>query len=271
MFAFATVVGGLFWFALGACVGSFLNVLVYRTERGENWVSGRSHCDECGQKISWFDNIPLLSYALLRGRCRGCHQTISIAHPVVEALFGFLFMWWWLLGSFFFKLTEEPFTLIQPLFWLIVGAILIFILVEDLLSMYIPLWSVYALTLLALFYRVSLVVFGIMRVEDFLSVLIATLCGAAFFYALHAGTRGKGMGLGDVYLAVPIILLVGWPRMLVWLFLSFCIGALVGLIMLALKKAQFGKRLPFGPFMVIATFLTLMMGDALFAWYLSFL
>lgn len=271
MFLFATLVGGLFWFALGACVGSFLNVLVYRTERGENWVSGRSHCDECGRQINWYDNIPLISFALLRGRCRGCHKPISIAHPVVEALFGFLFMWWWLLGSFFFRLTEEPFVFIQPLFWLIVGAILIFILVEDLLSMYIPLWSVYALTLLAILYRISLVAFGIMRMEDFLAVIIATLCGTAFFYALHVGTKGRGMGLGDVFLAVPIILLVGWPRMLVWFFLAFCLGGIVGLLMLLFKKATFGQRLPFGPFMVIAAFLALIWGDAILTWYLAFL
>lgn len=259
------------WFIFGACIGSFLNVIIYRTEKGENWVSGRSHCDDCGKQIAWYDNIPLLSFLVLRGKCRHCRKLISIAHPVVEGLFGFLFMWWWILGSFVFHLTEEPFIYVQPLFWLIVGGILIFIFVEDLLTMYIPLWSVYALTILAFLYRLALVNSGIMQSHDFWMTIAGALAATAFFLAIHVFTKGRGMGLGDVYLALPLALLVGSSRTLVWIFLSFLIGSIVGLVLLSLKKVKFGKKVPFGPFLIVGALCALLWGDALWSWYLGLL
>ncbi len=259
------------WFVFGACIGSFLNVVVYRSERGESWVGGRSHCDECDKPVAWFDNIPLLSYVMLRGRCRHCKKNISMAHPVVEALFGFLFMWWWILGSFAFRLTEEPFIYIQPLFWLIVGGILIFIFVEDLLTMYIPLWSVYSLTALAFLYRLALVNWDIMRPNDFWMTISAALFATGFFLAINVFTKGRGMGLGDVYLALPLALLVGSGRTVIWVFLSFLIGSAVGLVLLSMKKAQFGRKLPFGPFMITAAIVALLWGDQLWSWYLGLL
>lgn len=258
-------------FSFGACIGSFLNVLIYRTEKGEDWVSGRSHCENCDMQIRWFDNIPLLSYLLLGGRCRKCKKPISKAHPIVETLIGILFVWWWLLGSLFFKLTTEPFVILQPLFWLIVGVLLIFILVEDLLSLYIPLWALIGLALLSVTYRFALVLFGVMQVQDLLSTYVAAFSITAFFYFLHFATKGRGMGFGDVLLAFPIVILVGWPRALVWLFLSFVFGALVGIVLLMVGKARFKQQIPFGPFMVAATFVTLLLGETIWRWYSQFL
>lgn len=271
MYGLATLLGGVLWFALGACIGSFLNVVIYRTEHDENWMVGRSHCDNCGKQIAWYDNIPLLSFALLGGKCRACKKPISKAHPVVETLFGFLFMWWWLLGSFFFRLTEQPFSYIQPLFWLLVGGIFIYIFVEDLISMTIPIWSVFTLVGMALLYRLALVLSGIMQVQDFLTILIAAFLITLLFYVLHVGTRGRGMGMGDVLLSFPLVVLVGWPRALVWFFLAFTLGAVIGTGMLLFGKAKFRQRIPFGPFMVASAVITLLFGEALFGWYLQFL
>lgn len=120
-------------FVLGACVGSFLNVIIYRTISGESWVIGRSHCDFCKKKIAWFDNVPLLSYALLRGKSRCCHKPLSISHPVVETLTGVLFVWWYWFGSFFFRLTQQPLETLQPLFWLCVALLLLVVFVSDVL------------------------------------------------------------------------------------------------------------------------------------------
>lgn len=258
-------------FALGACIGSFLNVLIYRTDKGEDWVRGRSHCENCRYSLHWFDNIPLLSYLLLSGRCRKCKKPISKAHPIVEGLIGILFVWWWLLGSLFFRLTSEPFVIIQPLFWLVVGVLLIFILVEDFVSLSIPVWALIGLALLSVSYRFGLVLFDLMKVHDLFSTYIAAFAITAFFYALHAGTRGRGMGLGDVLLAFPIVILVGWPRSLVWVFLAFVIGASVGILLLTIGQARFRQKIAFGPFMVVATFLTLLWGDQIWQWYGRFL
>lgn len=261
----------LILFAIGACIGSFLNVVLYRTEHGEDWVWGRSHCENCRSPIAWYDNLPLLSYFLLRGRCRHCHKPISKAHPLVEGLIGILFVWWWLLGSLFFRLTMEPFVLIQPLFWLVVGVLLIFIFVEDYLNQLIPLWALVALALLAVAYRFALVLFGVMQVSDLLATYVAAFGMTAFFYFLHAVTRGRGMGLGDVLLAFPLVMLLGWPRSMVWLFLAFVLGAVTGVLLLVFGKTGMKQKIAFGPFMVIAAWIALLWGDVIWQWYGRFL
>lgn len=258
-------------FILGACVGSFLNVLIYRTDRGEDWVRGRSHCENCNTPIYWFDNIPLLSYFMLRGRCRNCKKPISKAHPIVEALIGILFVWWWLLGSLFFQLTVEPFVILQPLFWLVVGILLIYIVIEDFLSQFISLWALIAVAVMAVLYRFALVLFGVMQVSDLMSTYIAAFSITAFFYILHFGTKGRGMGFGDVLLAFPLVILVGWPRSIVWLFLAFVLGAATGVVLLLFGKAKMKQKIAFGPFMVTATFITLLFGEAIWQWYVRFL
>jgi leader peptidase (prepilin peptidase)/N-methyltransferase len=122
-----------FLFALGAVIGSFLNVVISRSMSGESWVKGRSHCDECGKQIVWWDNMPLLSFILLRGKCRWCKKSISLSHPVIEFLTGSLFVWWYWGGFFFFRLTQQPFHYVQPLFWLVVALILLVIFFADLI------------------------------------------------------------------------------------------------------------------------------------------
>ncbi len=260
-------------FLLGACIGSFLNVLIYRTEKGEDWVKGRSHCENCDMRISWYDNIPLFSYLLLRGQCRGCKTPISKAHPIVESLIGVLFVWWWLLGSLFFRLSVEPFIMIQPLFWLIIGILLIYILVEDVVSLSIHLWSLIALSLLAVSYRFALVIFGLMKVSDLSDTYIAALLITAFFYVLSLlhWKNQQAMGMGDVLLAFPIVILLGWPRSISWVFLSFVIGAVIGIGLLAIGKARFHRPIAFGPFMILATGLALIWGEQLWTWYSRFL
>jgi leader peptidase (prepilin peptidase)/N-methyltransferase len=268
---FYSLLTAIFWFMMGASIGSFLNVVIYRQEKGESWVKGRSHCDNCNKTIAWYDNIPIFSYLMLKGKSRCCKKPIAKAHLVVEFLFGSLFVWWWFLGFFFFHLSQEPFVIIQPLFWLFIGSICIYILVEDLLSLTISVWSLQILTLLAVIYRFSLTFSGIMQVDDLITALIASGLGASFFWLLHVGFKGRAMGLGDVYLAVPMILLVGWPRATVWFFLAFALGGIVGTVLLLAGKAQLGQKIPFGPFMIISLFLTLIWGEELLAWYLQFL
>src|SRR5262249_53647315 len=106
-----------FLFIFGTMIGSFLNVVIYRTLNEESWVKGRSKCESCGKQIKWYDNVPLISYFVLGGKCRACKAPISISHPVIEFLTGTLFVWWYWGGSLFFRLTQQPLGVIQPLFW----------------------------------------------------------------------------------------------------------------------------------------------------------
>ncbi|PIR59306.1 MAG: prepilin peptidase [Candidatus Pacebacteria bacterium CG10_big_fil_rev_8_21_14_0_10_56_10] len=265
------VLSGIVLFVLGAAVGSFLNVVVHRTLAGEDWSGSRSRCDHCGRQIAWYDNIPLLSFVALGGRCRHCRQPISLSHLVFEMLTGLLFVWWYLAGFVFFQLTQAPFQVLQPLFWLIVGVLLLIIAVTDALFLIIPDAAVMGLFMLTVLYRVVLVSFGIMRPLDLALSVAATTAAAALFWLLWRLTRGRGLGLGDVKLVVPIGLLVGWPQLTVALLAAFVTGALVGVGLIGLGKRRLGQVIPFGPFLVAGTLVALTAGGSIIRWYLSLL
>jgi leader peptidase (prepilin peptidase)/N-methyltransferase len=258
-------------FFTGAAIGSFLNVVIHRSLSNESWVSGRSRCDHCRKKISWYDNIPLLSYLILRAKCRFCKKPIALTHPVVEFLVGSLFVWWYITGTFFFTLTQEPFAVLQPVFWLAVGVILIAIFVTDYLYYIIPDMFVVLLLGLTIIYRVSLVSFGIMQMNDLIMGIFGMVLSVLFIGSLWFFTKGKGMGFGDVKLMIPLSLLLGWPNNLVGLFLSFLLGGLIGGFLLLSKKRKMGQVVPFGPFLILGTFISLIWGDQILGWYLSFL
>ncbi|MBI1871803.1 prepilin peptidase [Candidatus Collierbacteria bacterium] len=111
----------LFVFIFGLIWGSFLNVVIYRTTHGTSPLSGRSQCPKCKKVISWKNNIPLISFFLLHGRCVNCKTRISWRYPVVEFMTGILFVWWYLISQSFFSLAGSPFSILQPVFWLLGG------------------------------------------------------------------------------------------------------------------------------------------------------
>jgi leader peptidase (prepilin peptidase) / N-methyltransferase len=258
-------------FLVGVSIGSFLNVVIYRSVSGESWTKGRSHCEHCRKRIHWYDNVPLLSYFVLRGKCRDCKKPIAIIHPVVEFLTGSLFVWWYWGGTFFFKLTEQPFHYIQPLFWLSVGILLLIIFFADALYSIIPDEAVGVLTLFTFLYRLALTLSGEMQPADFVKTLIGAVVCGGFFWSLWYFTKGRGMGFGDVKFAVPLALLLGWPNMLIGVFGSFMIGSVVAIILLLSKKKKLKQTVPFGPFMVASLVLTLLWGDQILRWYVSLL
>ena len=258
-------------FLLGLAVGSFLNVVIYRTLHGESPFEGRSRCPHCHRTIRAVDNIPLLSYLLLGGRCRSCRAYISWSYPVVELLTGVLFVWWFVAGSAIFRLTQYPFVHLQPLFWLVVGLLLVVVFFTDLLYGVIPDVIVWILGFSALLYRVLLTMGGIMQPADFWYSLVSGVGVLAFFLGLIAITRGRGMGMGDAKLAFVLGLVLGWPRIVVAIFLSFSLGALVALLLLAIGKKRFGQTLPFGPFLVVGTAIALVWGGQLWSSYLTLL
>lgn len=267
----AFVLISLFLFVIGAVVGSFLNVVIYRTVTDETWITGRSRCDHCLKQIAWYDNIPLLSFIWLKGKCRHCRTPISLSHPVVEFITGSLFIWWYWVGSLFFQLSQKPFQTLQPMFWLLVGLLLLVIFFADLFYMIIPDMALILLGVLVIFYRLILVYFGIMQVND----LVMSVAGAGvfslLFWLLWYFTKGRGMGYGDVKFMIPMSLLLGWPNIMVGVFSAFILGAVVGVGLLISKKRHFGQVIPFGPFLVLATFIALVWGEQLVSWYLSLL
>lgn len=250
-------------FMLGASVGSFLNVLISRSIAGKDWVKGRSVCDHCGQSLTWYDTIPVFAFMIYRGKSRCCHKSLSIQHPVVEILTGMLFVWWLAVGSLFFRLVTHPLSTLQPLFWLLTGLILVGIFITDLFYYVIPTYFVGAGVFLVSVYRIILGIAGAYQWRD-LGLSFAAATGAwAFFWFLRYITQGKGMGDGDVILAFFLGLLLGWPKTPVGLLLSFVIGAAVSLVLVAGDKKKMKSTVPFGPFMITGTVITLIFGETL--------
>lgn len=265
----------LFLFVMGLIWGSFLNVVIWRVPHGTSPLSGRSVCEKCKHVIYWYMNIPLFSYLFLGGRCAFCKKKISIRHPIIEFLTGIFFVWWFVVGFNFFKLVGSPWEFIQPVFWLIVGLVMFAILVIDLLYMVIPFGLNLSLFTLALAYRVGLTGFGIMNSADLYRAIMSGAGLCLFFLILQTATKiikhKDGFGLGDIYLAPSLGLLLGWPKIVPAVFVSFVLGSLVGLSLIFLKKKKMNQYLPFGPFLIIGTAFSLLWGSSVWNWYMGLL
>ena len=229
----------LLLFLLGLIIGSFLAALTYRFPKGISIKKGRSFCPDCGSTISWFDNIPLLSYLVLGGKCRDCKKKISIRYPIIEFT------------------TAIAFILIGPNpFLLLLSSVLIAVFVVDWEYMIIPDKFVF-FGLLAVF------VFLLNSPELFYANLFTGFASSLFFLAVYFITSGKGMGLGDVKLSLLIGSVLGFELSLVWLFSSFIIGGVAAGLLLMFRKAKLKQRIAFGPFLVIGFFVAVLAGSKL--------
>ncbi|MGQ0548858.1 MAG: prepilin peptidase [Armatimonadota bacterium] len=234
--------------ALGAILGSFANVLIHRLPRGESIVFPGSRCPHCGSPIRPWDNLPLVSFILLRGRCRRCGATIAWRYPLVEFIMATLVL---AVGLRFRELV--PF---------LSALILVFLLV---VITFIDLD--HQLILNRLTYP-GIVIGLLMSVPsgDVLNAALAGLGAAALILAIVVLSRG-GMGGGDVKLAALMGVFLGWPSIAVALFLAFLAGGVVGLLLLALRLRGRKDAIPFGPALAAGAVAALFWGDAIARWY----
>lgn len=246
-------------FVLGLIFGSFLNCLIYRLEAGRTFLKGRSFCPSCRHLLSWRDLVPVLNFIILRGKCRYCRKAISLQYPLVEMAAGLLF----LLTVFYFS-----FDFLFCFFYLIFSCFLIVIFVYDLKHYIIPDRVIYPAIVLALSYQAIEGTGSTAGVGQY--PLLSAVGAAAFFLAVVLVSRGRWMGVGDIKLAFLMGLLLGWPNILVALFLAFFIGAAVGLGLMVSGQKSLKSEIPFGPFLVTGTFLALFWGSQLLGWYQAF-
>ena len=226
-------------FVLGLVFGSFISALTWRYPRGISVKKGRSVCPKCRKQIAWYDNIPLLSYILLGGKCRNCRKPISWRYPVIELATGIGFL------------------LIGPqILWLIIFCILEIIFIIDFEHQIIPDSFVFAGFFFSLFLITDLL-FG---------SLFAGFLAATLLVLIHLFTKGRGMGLGDVKFAVLGGILVGLRLLPVWFFLAFLTGAAVGIILILGRKAHLKSQIAFGPFLVAGIPLALLYGEEILVW-----
>lgn len=225
-------------FILGLVFGSFFSAYSFRFPKGISILKGRSFCDNCGKKISWYNNIPLLSFLWLFGRCSECKKRISFRYPLIELSTGIGFL---LIGPNIINLA--------------IFSILLLIFVIDFENQIIP----DELTFLGL---------GILLLFNFsLSALFSGLICACFLLLIHLVTRGRGMGLGDVKFAILGGYLVDLKFSPIWFFLAFLTGAIVGIILILGKKAKLKQKIAFGPFLIVAIPLTLLYGEKILTWF----
>lgn len=265
-------------FVFGLAIGSFLNVIIYRlavsqgvypnfSDRKNHVMSpfrGRSFCDTCGHRLSWQDLIPLLSFLVLKGRCRYCKEKISFQYPLIELATALVFM---LLVE---NLTESSFPQVMELLYLwVMAALLIVIFVYDLKHFLIPDKILYpAILVSGIWYLVSSIL-GTISIYQILNTIYSALGAAGFFLAIYLLSKGKWLGFGDVKLAFLLGLFLGWPPILVAMFFAFLIGAVFGLLLIALKKKGMKSEVPFAPFLIAGTAVAFFFGESILHWYLG--
>ena len=253
-------------FIFGLAIGSFLNCVIYRLEKRESFLRGRSHCPHCQKELSWKDLVPLLSFLILRGRCRYCRQKISLQYPLVELATGILFVF---IAIFNFQFTTHD--LLNACFLFLVSCFLIIIFVYDLKHYIIPDKVIYpAIFISGIWYLASGIFFNFYTRYEILNAVYSAIGAAGFFFLIVLVSRGRWMGVGDIKLAFLMGLFLGFPNILVALFLAFFLGAIIGIGLIISGKKTLKSEVPFGPFLVTGAFLALFFGENITQWYSHF-
>ncbi|WP_429884410.1 prepilin peptidase [Geoalkalibacter halelectricus] len=247
----------LFSFILGAVVGSFLNVCIYRIPAGLSIVSPRSRCPQCEAPIRWYQNIPILSWLVLRGRCGQCRAPISVRYPLVEFLTAVLFAFvLWMFGLQWATLV----------YWLMAAALIVITFI-DLDHQIIP--DVISLPGILVGFACSFAVPWVSWLDSLLGIVVGggSLLLVAMGYEFL--TKKEGMGGGDIKLLAMIGAFLGWQAVLPVIFVSSLAGTLVGIPLMIRQKADTRLALPFGPFLAFGALFYLFWGPEIIHWYLG--
>ncbi len=251
---------GLPWVGLmavfGAVIGSFLNVCIYRLPRQQSIVWPASACPHCGHQLAWFENIPIVSYALLGGRCRHCRGRISLRYPLVEALTATLFaIAWSSYGPGWLLLSR-----------LVFGCALITLFAIDLEHHLLP--NVITLPGIVVGFAFSFV-----TEPGWAASLIGIVAGGGALWAVaevyYRLRHEEGLGMGDVKMLGMIGAFIGWRLSIVTLMLASVVGSLIGLFVIATRRGDMKYALPFGTFLALGAAAAVAVGPGLLHWYLG--
>lgn len=240
----------LFIFLFAVCIGSFLNVLIYRIPKKEEFVKTTSHCMSCGHNLAWYDNIPLFSWIALRGKCRYCKSKISIQYPLIEFLNGLL----WLLIFMTQGIT--------------IHALLISLMGSGLLALSIIDWRTYEIEN---GFHVFFIILGIIQMiidrNNWKDYLIGFFAVSLILLVIYLGSKGNAIGGGDVKLMAACGLILGWKNILLSLALGCIIGSIIHI--LRMKISHQGNQLAMGPYLSIGIMIAALAGHQLIELYMS--
>lgn len=245
----------VFAFLLGLTIGSFLNVVIFRIPKGEDLAKKRSHCMSCGYQLRWFDLIPLFSWIVLRGRCRKCHEKISVQYPIVEALNGILYVIVLLVCG-----IE-----IESLFYCMAISALLALSIIDFRTYIIPVgFNVFllAIGILRLGYRIVVEGDAISSMWPYVIGMFAVSVPLGILWFV---SKGRAIGGGDVKLMGAAGLLLGWKLILLALVLGCILGSIIHIARMKISKA--GRVLAMGPYLAAGITIAILFGDKLLAWY----
>lgn len=264
---------GLF-FIFGSAVGSLLSVIITRVKHNQKGIIlGRSQCPKCKKRLHWKHMIPVLSYIMLRGRCAHCEKQISKIYLALEIITGAIFAWAYSQNSFY--LGDSVHGVLQSsvieygvfataIYQMIIYTFLILIFVYDFLYKEIP--DLFSLPLIA----IALLGAIIGGEPSLNSLLFGAAIGLAFFGGQYVVSKGRWLGEGDIRLGVFMGIFLGWQLMLVAIGVSYIIGSIVSLFLIARQKAKMNSEIAFGPFLIIGTFITQNWGAEIIQAYLNF-
>lgn len=273
----------VFVFVIGAVVGSFLNVVIHRVPNEESIVFPNSACPKCKTPIKPYDNIPILSWLILGGKCRACKAPISMRYPAVELLTAIVF------ATVYWQIGMTPFLPVVLIF----AAALISLVFIDAEHMILPNVITYPLLVLALIVRITFPIFFAENyfsdttfwpatyfagqpawVVSLIGAIVGALAGGGFLWLVGKVwelARGvEAMGLGDVKLMLGVGALLGWRLTILSIFLAAFVGAVVGVAMIAKQKDKdFQTQIPFGVFLAPGSLIALLFGEQMIRWYLN--
>ena len=241
----------------GLIIGSFLNVCIHRLPRKQSLMHPPSTCPRCGRRLRWRDNVPVVSWLLLRGRCAQCAEPISVQYPIVELVTAGLF-------ALVAAITTDPVVLGS---YLVLSAALVVLFAIDLEHQILP--NVITLPGIVIGF-----LFSFVTPVGWLDSLMGILLGAGILYAIaaayYAVRKEEGLGMGDVKMLAMIGAFLGWKAVLITLVLASFSGSVIGLIMIGTSRGSMKYALPFGTFLALGAVAAMTIGGPLLTWYMGF-
>ncbi len=249
----------VFVFIFGLCIGSFLNVCIYRLPSSQSITRPRSHCPNCGELIRFYDNIPVLSFLVLRGQCRYCRKTISFRYPVVEILSGLFAL---------VTFLKYGVTLEAIIYYVFITALLVITFI-DIDHQIIP--DIITLPGIPLFFIAGFALPRLTYIDSIIGIFAGggSLFLVAWVYQLL--TKKEGMGGGDIKLLAMIGALIGWQGVLFTIFVASAVGTVSGILVMLKARKSMKLAIPFGPFLAIGGIAYIFIGPQLINWYFKVL